>query len=121
MSPIAIDEYKKAMREEICGVCISFTPGKEEPTRCLHECSGECSLFAHLPEIVDSVSRVDGRSMEPYVAALRKDVCAHCQHQDDKGVCDLRDSHSPAPTWCVLDAYFNLITGVIEDVRKSHV
>ena len=47
-------------------------------------------------------------------------MCAHCDHQDSHGVCNLRDSRAPVPNWCILDAYFNLIVGAVEVVQKTH-
>jgi hypothetical protein len=118
MSSVALDEYKEAMRNEICSVCVSFSGDRQNPTRCIHESSGECSLFAHLGEVVDVVSNVGSGSIVPYLERLRLKVCANCAHQDDRGVCDLRDSRGPVPTWCALDAYFNLVVGAIESVHE---
>ena len=118
MGAITVDDYKDAMREGICSLCVSFAADSRNPTRCVHEQSGQCSLFSHLPEVVDVVSKVDSGSIVPYLERLRLDVCANCKHQDKRGVCDIRDSRGPAPTWCALDAYFNLIVGVIEDVNE---
>lgn len=120
MSPIPIDEYKDAMREGICSLCVSFAADRQNPTRCVHEESGQCSLFFHLPEVVDVVSKVDSGSIVPYLEGLRREVCANCKHQDERGVCDTRDNRGPVPIWCALDAYFNLIVGVIENVNEQH-
>jgi hypothetical protein len=121
MSTIRLSEYKDALRESVCGVCVSFTAERENPTRCVHEQSGACSLFAHLTDVVDAVSAVDSGSIEPYVTALRNEVCANCSHQDKRGFCELRDGTGPMPSWCVLDAYFNVIVGAIEDVQKQYL
>jgi hypothetical protein len=119
MKTITIDEYKEAMRSAVCPVCVCFTRDAQDPVRCAHEGSGQCTLFGHLDELVDSISGVHSGSIEPYVEALRRDVCSKCSHQDERGVCDLRDSRSVAPTWCVLNAYFNLVVGAVEDLQKS--
>jgi hypothetical protein len=119
MSTISIEDYKNAMRENICGVCVSFAADHQNPARCIHETSGECSLFSHLDDVIETVSNVKSGSIEPYVAALRHRVCANCSHQNKDGVCDVRDSRGPIPLWCPLDTYFNLIVGTIEDLRAS--
>jgi hypothetical protein len=116
ISDIPIEKYEQAMREEICSMCPYFSQQKES-TRCVQETSGECSLFANLKDVVEVVSQVDSGSIEPYVRLLRQEVCATCEHQDDRGVCEIRDSREPLPRWCVLDAYFNIIVGAIEDVQ----
>jgi len=119
MRSIALDEYKDAMREEVCSACVAFTADRRDPTRCVHEGSGHCSLFANLEDVVDVVSKVDSGSIVPYLEGLRRTVCAKCEHQNELGICDIRDNRGPVPTWCTLDAYFNLVVGAIENVRNS--
>jgi hypothetical protein len=118
MIPIPIQEYEAAMRDDVCSVCVCFAPDKQNPGRCVQETSGRCSLFAHLSEVVGATSAVNSSSMEPYTNELRRTVCAKCDHQNKLGICDLRDSRGPMPAWCVLDTYFNLIVGAIEDVQR---
>jgi hypothetical protein len=118
MAPIAVEKYQDAMRDAICSMCVCFAEDKQNPGRCVHEQSGQCSLFAHLNEVADVVSGVDSYSMDPYIEALRRQVCSKCEHQDERGICDLRDSRGPVPNWCVLDAYFNLIVGAVEEVQR---
>ncbi len=119
MAALTLENYTDAMRESICAVCVSFSPARDNPTRCVHETSGACSLFAHLEDVVESVSSVESGSIEPYLAALRHNVCANCSHQNKDGVCDIRDNRGPTPVWCALDTYFNLIVGTIEDLRQN--
>jgi hypothetical protein len=121
MRPIPLNEYKDAMREEVCSICVSFAKDGKNPTRCVHERSGQCSLFANLDDVVDAVSNVDSGSIVPYLEALRRKVCARCEHQNELGICDIRDNRGPVPTWCPLDAYFNVVVGAIESVREQHV
>ena len=120
MTPILIEEYQDAMRDAVCRMCVCFAEDRQRPGRCVHENSGQCSLFAHLGEVVDVISGVHSDSMEAYTEALRRDVCGKCDHQDERGICNLRDSRGPVPTWCILDAYFNLIVGAAQDVQSMH-
>jgi len=120
MTPIQIDVYKEAMREAICKACVCYTADVHNPAQCVHEDSGECTLFTHLGEVVDALSGIHSGSIDLYVEALRRHVCAKCSHQDGRGVCDLRDSHPVTPTWCVLNTYFNLVVGAVEDLQKTH-
>ena len=119
MKPIPLDEYRRAMRRAICSRCVGFVKNKQNPARCVHENSGRCGLFAYLVEVVDSISSVHSNSIDPYMEVLRQRVCAKCAHQDKRGFCDVRDSRAPLPSWCVLDAYFNLVVGAVEDVQSS--
>ena len=121
MAAIAMETYQVSMREAICSVCVCFAEDKRASGRCVHEHSGQCSLFAHLGDVADVVSGVASSSLDPYVEALRRQVCAKCEHQDARGVCDLRDSRGPVPNWCVLDAYFNLIVGALEEVQTRDI
>lgn len=120
MTAILIDEYQDAMREGVCNMCVSFAEDRANPGQCIHESSGECTLFAHLGAVVDACTGVDSGSIAGYTARLRERVCAKCDHQDARGVCDLRDGRAPVPKWCVLDAYFNLIVGAVEEVQSLH-
>ena len=120
MTPVPFEEYKNAMRSSVCTVCVCFKDDQQNQGRCVHENSGQCSLFAQMGEVVDVISHVHSSSIEPYMDALRERVCAKCDHQDAQGVCNLRDNHEPMPTWCVLDVYFNLIVGAVEEVQEMH-
>jgi hypothetical protein len=120
MTPISMDEYRDAMRNAVCQTCVSFVADRQNSTRCAYENSGQCSLFAHLPEVIETISRIKSESIEPYAKGLREAVCANCEDQDEREVCNLRDSREPVPTWCVLDTYFNLIVGTVEDVQRRH-
>jgi hypothetical protein len=118
MIPVTIDEYKDAMRDAVCCSCVNFTADKQNRTRCVHEDSGQCTVFAKLPEVVDVVSSIDSGSIVPYLEQLRRNVCAKCEHQNEKGICDIRDDRGPVPTWCTLDVYFNLVVGALEEVQQ---
>jgi hypothetical protein len=120
MTPIPLQEYQEAMRESICPICVCFEAEVNNPNRCIYENSGQCSLFTHLDEVVETVSGVHSESIGAYTDALRAKVCSTCDHQNAKGNCNLRDSRAPLPTWCILDAYFNLIVGAVEEVQRTH-
>ena len=89
MTQIPIEKCQDAMRNAICRVCVYFAEAKQSPGRCIHENSGQCSLFAHLSDVIDVVSSVHGDSIEAYAEALRREVCANCDHQNAGGICDL--------------------------------
>jgi hypothetical protein len=69
--------------------------------------------------MVDVMADVQSNSMEAYTDTLRAGVCTKCDHHDDRGVCRLRDSHGPMPTWCTLDAYLNLVVGAVEELQSA--
>jgi hypothetical protein len=121
MTETIIESYKAEMRDSVCPACLYFDADHESPGQCVHEISGQCSVFSHLDELVEVVSTVDSGSIDDYVEALRRRICANCAHQNGRGVCDLRDSRDPVPEWCTLDAHFNIIVGVIEEIQKASV
>ncbi|MBM2841002.1 MAG: hypothetical protein HW412_1530 [Bacteroidetes bacterium] len=51
--------------------------------------------------------------MEPYIEALRKNVCADCLHQSPDGTCSFRSNVD-----CGLDRYFPLIVEAIEELHE---
>jgi hypothetical protein len=62
--------------------------------------------------MVETVLSVKSDTMEPYIDALRKNVCAHCKHQSPDGTCMFRSNID-----CGLDRYFPLIVEAIEGLR----
>jgi hypothetical protein len=103
-------QYWDAVRSKVCEHCVDgdgsgncrMTPGQE------------CALQAHFPEIVRAVLSVKSDSTEPYIAALRLDVCSTCKHQSPDGKCTLR-THLD----CGLDRYFPLVIDAIEAVNAT--
>jgi hypothetical protein len=99
---------EEALRTRICSVCVD----RNLEGVCKLEEENECALFNSLPQIVQAVSSVQSDKIEDYVAAIRKAVCAECIHQDEDGVCRVRDE-----VRCVLDRYLMLIVQTIEDIQ----
>ncbi|MBI4558403.1 MAG: hypothetical protein HY706_12550 [Candidatus Hydrogenedentes bacterium] len=120
MQAIAIEEYRDAMRDDVCNVCVIFTPHPANPRRCFHETTGKCGLFLHIDRVVEAVSNIHSDSIAPYLEELRRKVCGFCENQNADLVCRVRDSNEPVPSWCVLDAYLNLVVGAIERVQAEH-
>jgi hypothetical protein len=52
--------------------------------------------------------------MEPYIEALRENVCAYCVHQSPDGRCSFRINLD-----CGLDRYFPLIVETIEQLQAQ--
>jgi hypothetical protein len=96
------------LRERICSVCID----RSLEGACQQEKDQECALFRSFPQIVRAVTSVQSDRIDDYVAAIRQAVCAECVHQDEFGVCRVREE-----VRCVLDRYLLLIVQTIEEVR----
>jgi hypothetical protein len=105
-----IDRYWEAVRRKVCETCIDgdgagncrLTPGQE------------CALQNHFPEVLRTVLSVNSTQVQPYVDALRLDVCTVCQHQAPGGTCTLRTQLD-----CGLDRYFPLVIDAIEAVNRA--
>ena len=102
-----LKKLEEALRTRICSVCV------DRPLEgvCHLEEEHECALF-NLPRIIQAVSSVHSDLLDDYVAAIRRDVCSQCVHQDDSGICRVREE-----VRCVLDRYLLLIVQTIEHVQ----
>ncbi|MBI4547925.1 MAG: hypothetical protein HY707_08095 [Ignavibacteriae bacterium] len=107
-----IEYYWQAVQEKVCKKCI------DGDGRGICRLSGidECGLKLHFPKILDTVLSVTSDTMEPYIEALRKNVCSQCKHQSPDGKCSFRASVD-----CGLDRYFPLIVETIEEVHKKNI
>jgi hypothetical protein len=103
-----LERYWEAVRRKVCERCIDgdgtgncrLTPGEE------------CALQNHFAEVVHAVLSVKSNQVQPYVDALRLDVCGRCRQQAADGTCTLRTQLD-----CGLDRYFPLVIEAIEAVH----
>lgn len=109
-SAYTLDDYWDAVRANVCTKCIDG----DGHGNCRLTGEYACGLSVHFPRIVETVLSVEGDSMEPYIEALRKNVCAHCVHQSPDGACLFR-----ANVDCGLDRYFPLIVEAIEGLHQQ--
>ncbi len=105
-----IEYYWQAIQQKICAKCIDG----DRTGNCLLSAGETCGLKTYFPRIVESVLSVQSDKLNPYVAALRKNVCAECRHQSSDGTCSLRRSLD-----CGLDRYFPLVIEAIEEVNYA--
>ena len=66
-------------------------------------------------QIVETIHSVKSDKMEPYIEALRRNVCVYCKHQSPDGKCTFRVNLD-----CGLDRYFPLIIEAIEEVSDQN-
>jgi hypothetical protein len=101
------EELEALVRNRICGVCTDRTAdgqcGLEQPS--------SCALFRLLPRVVQAIQSVDSTDIQPYIDAIRRDVCSACGDQRADGTCETRQE-----VRCALDAYLLLVVDAIEDV-----
>lgn len=105
-----LDEHWQAVSARVCVKCIDG----DADGNCRLSGVDQCGLKLHFPRIVETVLSVKSDRMEPYIEALRKNVCAYCVHQSPDEKCTFR-----ANVDCGLDRYFPLIVEAIEETEVS--
>ena len=94
------------IRNKICNVCIARTAngecGLEEPS--------SCALFRLFPQVAAAIQSVKSDDINPYLEAIRRNVCSVCTDQAHDGSCETRQQVA-----CALDAYLLLVVDVIEE------
>ena len=104
------DEYWQAVSAKVCVKCIDG----DSNGHCRIGDERECGLNTHFPKIVETILAVESERLEPYLHALRQNVCADCLHQSTDGTCTVRTQVD-----CPLDRYFPMIIDVIQGVRAQ--
>jgi hypothetical protein len=102
--------YEEAVRQHVCLHCIDF--GEDGVCHSLDPKG--CAIFRYLPELVDIARRVNERTLQPYVDAVRSGVCMKCRSGTPGDPCPLRDTMD-----CGLDRYLPLVLEAIEEVNAT--
>jgi hypothetical protein len=105
MQPTLV-ELESIIRNRICSVCTSRTDNGE----CGLEQPSECALFRLFPQVAQAIDSVKSDDINPYIEAIRRNVCSVCSDQADDGTCPTRRE-----VQCALDAYLLLIVDIIEE------
>lgn len=103
-----LDKYWQAVQQRVCAHCVD----SDGLGNCRLSSEDACGLKLHFPRIVETVLAVKSNTIEPYIEALRQNVCADCRHQSPDGTCAFRSNRD-----CGLDRYFPLVIEAIEGVR----
>ncbi len=101
----SIDESWEEISSRICSKCIDG----DGHGNCRLASGQRCELKERFPRIVETIASVQSDNMEPYIEALRKNICAECVRRMPDGACRFRTTLE-----CGLDRYFPLIVEVIE-------
>lgn len=100
------DELEAIVRNRICGVCTERTTDDQ----CGLENPSSCALFRLFPQVAQAIQSVDSSDIQPYIEAIRRNVCSVCQEQVQDGSCEARQQ-----VQCALDAYLLLVVDAIEE------
>jgi hypothetical protein len=99
-------ELESIVRNRICKVCternVDGQCGLEEPSH--------CALFRLFPQVAQAIQSVKSDDIQPYIDAIRRNVCAVCTGQAHDGSCETRQQ-----VQCSLDAYLLLVVDAIEE------
>ena len=102
----SLAELESIVRDRVCHVCTERTPtgecGLEEPS--------SCSLFQLFPLVAKAIQSVTSDDIQPYIEAIRRNVCSACMDQEPDGSCETRQQ-----VRCALDAYLLLVVDAIEE------
>ena len=102
--------YEEAILRHVCLHCIDF--GADGI--CHTKDPEGCAVFRYLPEFVAIAERLHEYKIQPYLDAVRKNICTKCRAKTPDGPCPYRDSLD-----CGLDRYLPLILEAIDEVREK--
>ena len=103
-----LDKYWQAVQHRVCAHCIDSDGNGD----CRLKAEDACVLKPQFRRIVETVLSVQCNAIEPYIEALRQNVCVECKHQSADGTCTTRNRLD-----CGLDRYFPLVIEAIETFR----
>lgn len=102
----SFDELQAIVQNRVCGVCTERTDEGE----CGLEDASSCALFRLFPQVAQAIQSVNSNDIQPYIDAIRRNVCSVCQDQESDGSCESRRQ-----VQCSLDAYLLLVVEAIEE------
>jgi len=92
--------------EKICTVCVD----RNVDGSCNRLAEGTCTLLTKLPQAAEAILKVSSDRIDPYIEAIRSDVCLRCDLRNSDGTCAPRDTDQ-----CMLDTYLPFLVEVIEE------
>jgi hypothetical protein len=102
----SFEELEAIVRNRVCGVCTERTGERE----CGLEDPSSCALFRLFPQVAEAIQSVNSNEIQPYIDAIRRNVCSVCLEQEADGSCESRRQ-----VQCSLDAYLLLVVEAIEE------
>ena len=102
----SLAELESIVRNRICRVCTERTADGE----CGLEKPSSCALFRLFPQVAKAIQSVNSDDIQPYIDAIRRNVCSVCVDQAPDGSCETRQQ-----VRCALDAYLLLVVDAIEE------
>ncbi|MBU1098286.1 MAG: hypothetical protein CVV23_02670 [Ignavibacteriae bacterium HGW-Ignavibacteriae-2] len=101
------DKYLKAIKENICSICVDSS----EEGECILTEKEICAVEIYLPKIVELIHGSQTDNIFDLHLELRDKICSDCKTSKNKEHCHLRDDSN-----CALDRYFSIIVDTIQKV-----
>jgi hypothetical protein len=98
-----LEEYRNALRAEVCSRCIERRPGAPP---CGPQGKG-CGIERHLAALVQICRSTDSALMDPYIEKLHDTICTDCEYKD-----------TPSCP-CPLDYLLKLAVEAVEKVDRN--
>jgi hypothetical protein len=102
----SLAQLESIVRNKICSVCTERTANGE----CGLEDPSNCALFRLFPQVAEAIQSVNSEDINPYLEAIRRNVCSVCTGQAHDGSCQTRQQ-----VQCALDAYLLIVVEAIEE------
>ena len=102
-----MDKYLKAVKQNICSICVDST----ERGSCTLTNKEICAVELYLPRLIQVITSSFSDDKNEIQARLRNIICDGCRNECN-GNCYLRNDAN-----CSLDRYFPLI---VETIQKGH-
>jgi hypothetical protein len=102
----SLAEIEAIVRNRICRLCTE----RDSDGQCGLEAPSSCALFRLFPQVALAVQSVNSDDINPYIEAIRRNVCSVCEEQAGDGTCEIRRQ-----VQCALDAYLLLVVDAIEE------
>src|SRR3954449_7244601 len=77
----SFEELEAIVRNRVCGVCTERT----DEGQCGLENPSSCALFRLFPQVAQAIQSVDSSDIQPYIEAIRRNVCSVCQELEQDG------------------------------------
>ncbi len=103
LSENELDEYRSALRSEVCSRCIERRPGAPP----CGDIGKGCGIERHLPALVELCRTTDSALIDPYIENLHNTICADCEYKD-RPACP-----------CPLDYLLQLAVETVEKVQQQ--
>ena len=102
----SFEELEAIVRNRICHICTEQTG----ESQCGLEDPSSCALFRLFPQVAQAIQSVNSNDIQPYIDAIRRNVCSVCLELEQDGDCESRRQ-----VQCSLDAYLLLVVDAIEE------